>query len=704
MAKKTYLISFGDDDNIFDTIIVFTIGAMVVAALFVAALYAIPIIIGGILIWRLYKGAKYAPSAVARREIAEIRELHNSVKYLASRVTLPDPKELASTVIYHVNELLEDGRSVPEFMHEAIEEGTKEVLRLSGLAPVPELDSGRLTHSVDARNTFRSELYDLQKVYQGGETGVDDVFFYLCNCVGHVCERLPTSEGMGDEPNDYDLTVEVMDILSDPKGLAEVILFLSFNDDETPSLTAIQDRSLSRMSSISGKSINDILENPHKAPHPTDDKRAPREVLQTYLSNWPLRQMLYGRVAYRIPAEARFEHMHVLGGTGHGKTQLLQRFIREDLHDIYFGARYREVGSEEGPSPKSLVVMDGQGDLIRNVARREYCSPDGPLRDHVILIDPTDVDFPLALNMFDLDMDELGRMNPVDREMVYNGTIELYVYLFGALLEAELTQKQDVLFRYIARLMLAIPEATLETLRDVIENGEAYQPYIDKLDYSATEFFRTQYFSKEFDETKKQLLRRLWGVLSNSALANMFNAPINKIDLFEEMQRGSVILINTAKDYLKTDGSRIFGRFWVAMLAQAALRRAALSPYQRVDTHVYIDEAHEVIDDKVEEILNQARKYRIGLTLAHQNRKQLSPGARATLASSTSIKMVGGVSEEDARSYAGELRSDAETIMRVKKRKGGSEFVTYVRNHMDQGMVLNVGFGTLERMDEMGPC
>jgi len=225
--------------------------------------------------------------------------------------------------------------------------------------------------------------------------------------------------------------------------------------------------------------------------------------------------------------------------------------------------------------------------------------------------------------------------------------------------------------------------------------------HIDQLDYSAKEFYRTQYFSKEFEDTKKQLLRRLWGVLSNTTLANMFNSPVNKIDLFEEMQRGSVILINTAKDYLKTDGSRIFGRFWVAMLAQAALRRAALSPRERVDTHVYIDEAHEVIDDKVEEILNQARKYRIGLTLAHQNRQQLSPAARATLASSTAIKMVGGVSEDDARGYAGELRSDAATILAAKKYKGGTEFVTYVRNHMNEALTLNVGFGALERMDEM---
>ena len=45
----------------------------------------------------------------------------------------------------------------------------------------------------------------------------------------------------------------------------------------------------------------------------------------------------------------------------------------------------------------------------------------------------------------------------MDRERVLNGVIELYEVFFGALLGAELTQKQGVIFKYLARLMLTIP-------------------------------------------------------------------------------------------------------------------------------------------------------------------------------------------------------------------------------------------------------
>ena len=90
------------------------------------------------------------------------------------------------------------------------------------------------------------------------------------------------------------------------------------------------------------------------------------------------------------------------------------------------------------------------------------------------------------------------------------------------------------------------------------------------------------------------------------------------------------------------------------------------------------------------------------IPLAHQNLAQLSTSARATIAASTSIKMLGGVNEADARAYAGDLRTTPDLIMAAEKRSGGADFVTFIKNHMRQALTLNVGFGTLERMDEMG--
>src|SRR4051812_9514403 len=67
----------------------------------------------------------------------------------------------------------------------------------------------------------------------------------------------------------------------------------------------------------------------------------------------------------------------------------------------------------------------------------------------------------------------------------------------------------------------------------------------------------------------------------------MFSHTHNKLNLFEAMNRGSLILINTAKDLLKQEGCEIFGRFIVTCLSQATQERAALPEEKRLPTFIY---------------------------------------------------------------------------------------------------------------------
>ena len=317
----------------------------------------------------------------------------------------------------------------------------------------------------------------------------------------------------------------------------------------------------------------------------------------------------------------------------------------------------------------SVVVIDSQGDLIRTISHLELFDPGRPgsLADKLVLIDPDDVEYPPALNLFDLEMGDLARYDAADREKLLNGTIALYEYIFGALLGAELTNRQSVIFRYLARLMMVIPNATIHTLIELMEDGEPLRPYMAELDGSARRFFETQFFTPIYDDTKRQVLHRLWGVLSNPTLERMFSHPRNKVDLFEAMNSGKIVLINTAKDLLKTEGCQLFGRFFISLIAQAALQRAAIPEDRRRSTFVYIDEAHEYFDDTIDELLNQARKFRVGMVLAHQNLDQLSERLRATIMASTSIKFAGGVSARDASAFAREMRCDPEFVQGMRK-------------------------------------
>jgi hypothetical protein len=376
-----------------------------------------------------------------------------------------------------------------------------------------------------------------------------------------------------------------------------------------------------------------------------------------------------------------------MGGTGHGKTQLMQFLINHDLQRAQADGR-------------SIVVMDSQGDLIRTISRLNAFSPtaDKSLSERFVLIDPNDIEHPVCLNMFDFNRDRLSGYAPVDREKILNATVELYEYFFGALLGADLTQRQGLIFRYLARLMMEIPDATIHTLRELMEDSEKFRPYMQRLQGTARSFFKTRFFDRQFNETKKQILTRLWGVLSNSSLERMFSHTKNKIDIFELLNQGKIIFINTAKDLLGQEGTAIFGRFFISLISQAVVQRSALASHERNPTFIYIDEAQDYFDDNISNLLNQARKYRVGMIFAHQNLDQLGAGLRSSVLSSTSIKFAGGLSAKDARVLDTEFRCDADFLLAQRKQRDHTEFACYVKNYTTQALSIQIPLGYVETL------
>jgi hypothetical protein len=503
-------------------------------------------------------------------------------------------------------------------------------------------------------------------------------------------EALPEACFEEDEGGHAPFTVPLASLLDNPAEVIERLILSAYDDDvfRYDIFHQLRERFATNILVASGFPAD---ANPHevadKLVMPTRHKsRSGAELAEMYLRGTPFADVLNLPVPFRVPESVRFEHCHIVGGTGHGKTQLLQRMIHADL----------VAAKEDG---RSVIVIDSQGDLISKLVRLDLFDPDdaGGLAERLIVIDPSDVEYPPSLNLFDAPASRLAEYGAADRERALNGLIELYETFFGALLGAELTQKQGVIFRYLARLMLAIPGATIHTLMQLMEDGRPFREHMEKLDGSARHFFRTEFFHPSFAPTKKQILKRLWGVLSTPAFERMFAQRRRKVDLFEATNEGSIILINTAKDLLKTEGSALFGRFFIAMLAQATLERSALGERLRNPTFLYVDEAQEYFDDTIETILTQARKYRVGITVAHQTLDQLSPRLRSAFLANTSFKCAGGVSAKDARALASELHTSPDFIEGMRRRRDRSEFAVWLKHRTPEALRLDVQLGFLER-------
>ena len=148
-------------------------------------------------------------------------------------------------------------------------------------------------------------------------------------------------------------------------------------------------------------------------------------------------------------------------------------------------------------------------------------------------------------------------------------------------------------------------------------------PYIERMDHAARSFFATRFSSKGYTlETKAALADRLYGIVSIPAFSRMLTAKENKLDLFNAINSGKTILVNTAKTFLG-DASPIFGRYFIASTLGAAFERMTIpEPYPL--TLLYIDEAREYMSGTDHpRPLHSGQKFNLSTIVAYQSLSQL---------------------------------------------------------------------------------
>ncbi len=207
-------------------------------------------------------------------------------------------------------------------------------------------------------------------------------------------------------------------------------------------------------------------------PHHLDDP-------SPFLAGTPFEGILATPLSVAIPQAARTSHQWIVAGTGAGKTTALQYFIANDLERAARGEC-------------SIVILDSQRQLVEELWGLKLFAPGEPLDGKLCILDAADIEYPIALNLFDMRLDRLAALSALDRERITNSALEMYDFIIGSLLQAEMTSRQSTLFHFVTRALFAIPEATIHTFHDILKNGPAkYQRYIDTLDPTERDFFAT---------------------------------------------------------------------------------------------------------------------------------------------------------------------------------------------------------------------
>lgn len=394
-----------------------------------------------------------------------------------------------------------------------------------------------------------------------------------------------------------------------------------------------------------------------------------------------------------IPDNIRFEHTHILGGTGVGKSTLLIKHFLEDIE-----------------KDASIVVIDCKGTMVEQLRQLEVFNPhEPPYSQRLIVIDPTL--FPPAINMF-APPKRIYEGKVADH--VLNNTVSLLSYVFSSK-ESSLTDKQLTPLSFAIGLLFSIPGADMRMFLKLLNDppnpkggmrpDSFFKPYIDEQDDTVREFFNDYFYSKEYEATKSQIAARIYGLLRDTTFRSMLNASENNVDFFQWLQQGKVVLISVPVALLGVSGTQLFSRYMVALTLAGAFERITIPKKKWKPAYLIIDEAQFVMDEvKTQELLQQAREFKLGVTLAHQQIKgQLTETLFSTLSANTAIKYCATRSSQDASAMARDMRCEPEFITNQKLDRDArkAHFACFAAGVTDHPFSLELELGAIDRYRKM---
>jgi type IV secretory pathway TraG/TraD family ATPase VirD4 len=282
-------------------------------------------------------------------------------------------------------------------------------------------------------------------------------------------------------------------------------------------------------------------------------------------------------------------------------------------------------------------VLDPHGDLVDSVMK--YIPKERI--DDVVYFNPADYEFPVAFN-------PLEQVPPELRVRVTIGFIDIFKKLFGN----NWTNRLEHVLRYTTLALLDSPNTTVLSILKMLSDKNYRQKIVARIQDSVIKNFWVNEFaawSEKFDnEAIMPILNKVGQFVSTSLIRNIVGQASNKINIEDIMNNKKILLMRISKGNLGEENAQLIGAMVVTKIQQAAMARTAIPEDQRKDFYLYCDEFQYFATDTFAEILSEARKYRLNLTMAHQYMGQLTHAVRTTAFGNVGTMISFRVGAEDA--------------------------------------------------------
>jgi len=312
------------------------------------------------------------------------------------------------------------------------------------------------------------------------------------------------------------------------------------------------------------------------------------------------------RVKFGIKAKDRTRHVYVIGKTGMGKSTLLENMAIQDIQN-----------------GEGMAFMDPHGktaELLLN-----YIPPER--LDDVVYFAPFDVDNPISFNV----LEDIGADK---RHLVVAGLMstfkKIWVDAWSARMEYILTNALLALIEY--------PDATLLGVNRLLADKDYRKKVVDNVKDVSVKSFWVDEFAKYTErmaaEAVPAIQNKIGQFTSNPLIRNIVGQPKSSFDIRKLMDDKKIIIINLSKGKVGEANANLLGSMMITKIYLAAMSRADVSEKALKNLpnfYLYVDEFQSFANESFADILSEARKYKLNLTIAHQYIEQMSEEVRAAV-------------------------------------------------------------------------
>lgn len=336
------------------------------------------------------------------------------------------------------------------------------------------------------------------------------------------------------------------------------------------------------------------------------------------------------RTKFGIKAKDRSRHVYVIGMTGMGKSTMLENLA---IQDIQSGEGVGFIDPHGGTAEKLLSYV-----------------PEHRIND-VVYFAPFDTEYPIAFNVLD-------NVDPARRHLVVGGLMsafkKIWVDAFSGRMEYILTMTLLALTEY--------PNATLLGVNRMYSDKEFRRKVVEHVKDPSVKAFWVEEYAK-YDpkfatEATAAIQNKVGQFTGNPLIRNLIGQTQSSFDIRDIMDNRKILIINLSKGRVGEDNANLIGSMMITKMYLAAMSRADVPEHEM--RHVpafnfFVDEFQSFASDSFANILSEARKYKLNLTIAHQYVEQMSDMVRAAVFGNVGTMIAFRVGSTDAEIFEKEF-------------------------------------------------